>query len=40
MTLLKIWAVILIVGAAFVALDSESALRNAQMERCAHTRCI
>ncbi|BAO88953.1 hypothetical protein [Caballeronia cordobensis] len=40
MTLLKIWGVILILAAAFVALDSESALRQAQTERCANTRCI
>ncbi|SAK65804.1 hypothetical protein AWB80_03107 [Caballeronia pedi] len=40
MTLLKIWAVVLIVAAAFLALDSESSHRKAEMERCAHTRCI
>jgi len=40
MTLLKIWGVILIVTAAFLALDSETSHRKAEMERCAHTRCI
>ncbi|MDR5881087.1 hypothetical protein [Caballeronia sp. LZ032] len=40
MKLWQIWGVTLIVVAVFLALDSETSHRNAQMERCAHTRCI
>jgi hypothetical protein len=40
MKLLTIWGVILIVAAAFLVLDSETSHHKAEMERCAHTRCI
>ncbi|MDR5776249.1 MULTISPECIES: hypothetical protein [unclassified Caballeronia] len=40
MSLLKIWGVVLIVAAVFLVIDSETSHRKAEMERCAHTRCI
>jgi hypothetical protein len=40
MKILTIWGVILIVAAVFLLLDSETSHRQAEMERCAHVRCI
>ncbi|TCK39682.1 hypothetical protein B0G84_2369 [Paraburkholderia sp. BL8N3] len=40
MKLWQIWGISLIVASAFLAIDSETSYRAAQMERCSHVRCI
>ncbi|SOE82105.1 hypothetical protein SAMN05446927_5417 [Caballeronia arationis] len=40
---MKLWqivAITLVVASAFLAIDSETSYRQAEMERCAHVRCI